>query len=132
MPPWSNPWLVGAICLSMALHFLILYVDPLPVIFQICPLLWTQWVVVLKMSLPVILMDEVLKFLARSYIEPGSQTIEEEELQRSWASMGLLSSTISRLCQSVKGVSWLFVLISAPLVIWIFSLDSDITNIFWE
>lgn len=31
MPPWSNPWLVGAICLSMALHFLILYVDPLPV-----------------------------------------------------------------------------------------------------
>lgn len=31
MPPWSNPWLVGAICLSMTLHFLILYVDPLPV-----------------------------------------------------------------------------------------------------
>lgn len=31
MPPLSNPWLVGAICLSMALHFLILYVDPLPV-----------------------------------------------------------------------------------------------------
>lgn len=31
MPPSSNPWLVGAICLSMALHFLILYVDPLPV-----------------------------------------------------------------------------------------------------
>lgn len=31
MPPWSNQWLVGAICLSMALHFLILYVDPLPV-----------------------------------------------------------------------------------------------------
>uniref|UniRef100_A0AAQ4Q9C3 Calcium-transporting ATPase n=1 Tax=Gasterosteus aculeatus aculeatus TaxID=481459 RepID=A0AAQ4Q9C3_GASAC len=73
MPPWSNPWLVGAICLSMALHFLILYVDPLPVVFQIRPLSWPQWVVVLKMSLPVILMDEALKFLARNYIEPGSQ-----------------------------------------------------------
>uniref|UniRef100_A0A673N4Z0 Sarcoplasmic/endoplasmic reticulum calcium ATPase 2 n=1 Tax=Sinocyclocheilus rhinocerous TaxID=307959 RepID=A0A673N4Z0_9TELE len=70
MPPWSNPWLVGAICLSMALHFLILYVDPLPVIFQIRPLSWPQWVTVLKMSLPVILMDEALKFLARNYIEP--------------------------------------------------------------
>uniref|UniRef100_A0A8C1GRZ8 Calcium-transporting ATPase n=1 Tax=Cyprinus carpio TaxID=7962 RepID=A0A8C1GRZ8_CYPCA len=69
MPPWSNPWLVGAICLSMALHFLILYVDPLPVIFQIRPLSWPQWVTVLKMSLPVILMDEALKFLARNYIE---------------------------------------------------------------
>ncbi|XP_035985491.1 sarcoplasmic/endoplasmic reticulum calcium ATPase 2 [Fundulus heteroclitus] len=132
MPPWSNPWLVGAICLSMALHFLILYVDPLPVVFQICPLSWTQWVVVLKMSLPVILMDEALKFLARNYIEPGSQTLEEEELQRSWASMGLVGSTISKLHQSMKGVSWLFVLISTPLVVWIFSLDSDITNIFWE
>uniref|UniRef100_A0A3Q1EYL1 Cation-transporting P-type ATPase C-terminal domain-containing protein n=1 Tax=Acanthochromis polyacanthus TaxID=80966 RepID=A0A3Q1EYL1_9TELE len=57
----------------MTLHFLILYVDPLPVIFQIRPLSWPQWVVVLKMSLPVILMDEALKFMARTYIEPGSQ-----------------------------------------------------------
>uniref|UniRef100_F7AKX1 Calcium-transporting ATPase n=1 Tax=Equus caballus TaxID=9796 RepID=F7AKX1_HORSE len=31
MPPWVNIWLVGSICLSMSLHFLILYVDPLPV-----------------------------------------------------------------------------------------------------
>lgn len=106
MPPWSNQWLVGAICLSMALHFLILYVDPLPVcvypthhrsekeiskkkvfyiqflltvcqrlqvIFQIRPLSWSQWVVVLKMSLPVIFLDEALKFLARNYVDPGNQ-----------------------------------------------------------
>lgn len=31
MPPWENIWLLGAICLSMSLHFLILYVEPLPV-----------------------------------------------------------------------------------------------------
>lgn len=31
MPPWDNIWLLGAICLSMSLHFLILYVEPLPV-----------------------------------------------------------------------------------------------------
>lgn len=31
MPPWSNPWLVGAMSLSMSLHFMIIYVDPLPV-----------------------------------------------------------------------------------------------------
>uniref|UniRef100_A0A1A8I4A1 Calcium-transporting ATPase n=1 Tax=Nothobranchius kuhntae TaxID=321403 RepID=A0A1A8I4A1_NOTKU len=134
MPPWSNPWLVGAICLSMALHFLILYVDPLPVIFQIRPLSWTQWVVVLKMSLPVILMDETLKFLARNYIEPGSQiqTLQEEELQRSRVNTGFIGAVMWRLHESVRGVSWSFVLVSAPLVIWIFSLDSDITNIFWE
>lgn len=42
-------------------------------IFQIRPLSWPQWVVVLKMSIPVILVDELLKFLARNYIEPGNQ-----------------------------------------------------------
>ncbi|XP_042369609.1 sarcoplasmic/endoplasmic reticulum calcium ATPase 2-like, partial [Plectropomus leopardus] len=105
------------------------------VIFQIRPLSWPQWVVVLKMSLPVILMDEALKFLARNYIEPGSQIQsleEEEELRRTGASTGLAGAIMTRLRQSLKGVSWSFVLISAPLVIWIFSLDSDITNIFWE
>uniref|UniRef100_A0A672ZWT3 Calcium-transporting ATPase n=1 Tax=Sphaeramia orbicularis TaxID=375764 RepID=A0A672ZWT3_9TELE len=119
MPPWSNPWLVGAICLSMALHFLILYVDPLPVIFQIRPLSWPQWVVVLKMSLPVILMDEALKFLARNYIDKS-------------LNMNNPGAVVTYVCQSLDGVSWSFVLISAPLVFWIFSLDSDITNIFWE
>lgn len=31
MPPWLNVWLLGAIIMSMALHFLILYVKPMPV-----------------------------------------------------------------------------------------------------
>lgn len=31
MPPWSNGWLVAAMSLSMSLHFMIIYVDPLPV-----------------------------------------------------------------------------------------------------
>ncbi|XP_019949346.1 sarcoplasmic/endoplasmic reticulum calcium ATPase 2 isoform X2 [Paralichthys olivaceus] len=69
MPPWENIWLLGAICLSMSLHFLILYVEPLPVIFQITPLDVTQWMMVLKISLPVILLDELLKFLARNNLD---------------------------------------------------------------
>ncbi|XP_035275848.1 sarcoplasmic/endoplasmic reticulum calcium ATPase 2 [Anguilla anguilla] len=136
MPPWSNPWLVGAICLSMALHFLILYVDPLPMIFQIRPLSWPQWVTVLKMSLPVILMDEALKFLARNYIEPGYDLeLEEEQARRrrgQEAGQGdLADMLLTPVRQALRGVSWSFVLVSAPLLIWIYSLDSDITNIFW-
>uniref|UniRef100_A0A8C9WFI7 Calcium-transporting ATPase n=1 Tax=Scleropages formosus TaxID=113540 RepID=A0A8C9WFI7_SCLFO len=73
MPPWENVWLLGAICLSMSLHFLILYVEPLPIIFQITPLNMTQWLMVLKISLPVILLDELLKFVARNYLEPGKE-----------------------------------------------------------
>uniref|UniRef100_UPI00358FF69A sarcoplasmic/endoplasmic reticulum calcium ATPase 2 isoform X2 n=1 Tax=Myxine glutinosa TaxID=7769 RepID=UPI00358FF69A len=69
MPPWDNIWLVGAIGLSMSLHFLILYVEPLPLVFQITPLSLEQWVTVLKISFPVILLDETLKFSARNYVE---------------------------------------------------------------
>ncbi|XP_058850664.1 sarcoplasmic/endoplasmic reticulum calcium ATPase 2 [Acipenser ruthenus] len=71
MPPWENVWLLGSICLSMSLHFLILHVEPLPIIFQITPLNVLQWMMVLKISLPVILLDEMLKFTARNYLEPA-------------------------------------------------------------
>uniref|UniRef100_H2ZG99 Calcium-transporting ATPase n=1 Tax=Ciona savignyi TaxID=51511 RepID=H2ZG99_CIOSA len=69
MPPWKNVWLVGAIVLSLALHFVILHVDPLPMVFQICPLDFTEWLMVLKISLPVIFVDEGLKWVARNYVE---------------------------------------------------------------
>uniref|UniRef100_A0A8C9Y963 Calcium-transporting ATPase n=1 Tax=Sander lucioperca TaxID=283035 RepID=A0A8C9Y963_SANLU len=83
MPPWDNVWLLGAICLSMSLHFLILYVEPLPIIFQITPLNMTQWLMVLKISLPVILLDEILKFAARNYLEPGKE-LEKPRTSSVW------------------------------------------------
>lgn len=69
MPPWRNMWLVGSIVLSMSLHFMILHVEPLPMIFNICPLSMAEWKMVLKLSLPVILLDEACKFVAREYVE---------------------------------------------------------------
>ncbi|PNJ22654.1 ATP2A3 isoform 10, partial [Pongo abelii] len=74
MPPWMNPWLLAAVAMSMALHFLILLVPPLPLIFQVTPLSGRQWVVVLQISLPVILLDEALKYLSRNHMHgPGTQ-----------------------------------------------------------
>ncbi|KAK7804177.1 LOW QUALITY PROTEIN: hypothetical protein U0070_022485, partial [Myodes glareolus] len=69
MPPWLNPWLLGAVVMSMGLHFLILLVPPLPLIFQVTPLSGRQWGVVLQMSLPVILLDEALKYLSRNHMD---------------------------------------------------------------
>uniref|UniRef100_A0A8C1TBI7 Calcium-transporting ATPase n=1 Tax=Cyprinus carpio TaxID=7962 RepID=A0A8C1TBI7_CYPCA len=77
MPPWVNIWLLGAIILSLSLHFLILYVEPLPLIFQVTPLHYSQWIVVLKISFPVILLDEALKCISRHHLEG-----EEEEKYR--------------------------------------------------
>ncbi|XP_041087878.1 sarcoplasmic/endoplasmic reticulum calcium ATPase 2-like [Polyodon spathula] len=127
MPPWSNLWLVGAICLSMTLHFLILYVDPLPMIFQIRPLSAVQWLTVLKMSLPVIMLDEALKLVARNYVDPGRDLEEEEERGRRGGA-GLQT----RVSRALRGVSWSFAVTALPLLVWIYSLDTDITNIFWQ
>ncbi|KAM1022055.1 hypothetical protein EV2_044184 [Malus domestica] len=66
IPPWSNLWLVGSIILTMILHILILYVHPLSILFSVTPLSWADWTVVLYLSFPVIIIDEVLKFLSRS------------------------------------------------------------------
>lgn len=69
MPPWQNIWLILAIVLSMSLHFIILYVDILSTVFQICPLSLEEWIAVLKISLPVLFMDETLKLIARKYTD---------------------------------------------------------------
>ena len=65
MSPLKNLWLIGAIIVSLALHFVILYVDILALIFQVTPLNTTEWIAVLKFSFPVIILDEVLKYLSR-------------------------------------------------------------------
>uniref|UniRef100_A0A8B9T7P7 Calcium-transporting ATPase n=1 Tax=Anas platyrhynchos TaxID=8839 RepID=A0A8B9T7P7_ANAPL len=119
MPPWENIWLVGAICLSMSLHFLILYVEPLPIIFQITPLNVTQWLMVLKISLPVILLDETLKYVARNYLEPGKDSVRP-------------ATKPCSLSACTEGVSWPFVFITMPLVIWLYSTDTNFSDMFWS
>jgi hypothetical protein len=65
LPPWRNPWLLGAIGLSMALHCAILYVPPLALLFSVTALGAAEWRAILWLSFPVILMDEALKYVTR-------------------------------------------------------------------
>lgn len=67
MPPWINPLLLSAIALSMSLHFVLLYVEIMSTVFQVTPLDSVEWMVVLKISLPVVLLDECLKLVARRF-----------------------------------------------------------------
>merc|ERR1711871_1782572 len=67
MPPWANPRLLVAMFVSIGLHFLILYVPWMAAIFQIVPLTYNDWVLVMAFSMPVIFIDEVLKFCGRVY-----------------------------------------------------------------
>lgn len=71
MPPWVNPWLLLAMSVSFGLHFLILYVPFLAQVFGIVPLSLNEWLLVLLVALPVVLIDEVLKFVGRCTSSSG-------------------------------------------------------------
>ena len=64
-PPTANPWLLAAIALSLALHALILYVPVLAGVFGTAPLGGGEWLAVLLLSAPVVLLDEALKAVSR-------------------------------------------------------------------
>lgn len=70
MPPWCNPWLLCAMALSFGLHFVILYVPVLAKVFSIVPLSLNEWLLVVLFALPVVLIDEVLKFVGRNFVNP--------------------------------------------------------------
>lgn len=90
---------------------------PLQVIFQITPLDTTQWMMVLKISLPVILLDELLKYAARNYLDLG------KGLERPAKGRPLAACT--------KGISWPFVAVALPLVAWIYSTDTNVSAMLW-
>ncbi|KAF2149818.1 calcium transporter ATPase [Myriangium duriaei CBS 260.36] len=74
LPLWKNMILVYAITLSMVLHFMLLYTPILQGIFGIVPLNMDEWNVVLAWSAPIILIDEVLKFVERAFFMPVTET----------------------------------------------------------
>ena len=58
-------------------------------IFQICPLSLEEWIAVLKISLPVLFMDETLKMVARKYADGNEESIFSVPLLVAvWAAYG--------------------------------------------
>jgi len=63
--PQKNLWLVGAIGLSFVQHFAILYIAWFNGVFGVAPLTYGEWQLVMAVSAPVILLDELLKLITR-------------------------------------------------------------------
>lgn len=74
---------------------------------------------VLKISLPVILLDELLKYAARNYLDLG------KGLERPAKGRALAAAAGS------KGISWPFVAVALPLVAWIYSTDTNVSAMLW-
>lgn len=67
MPPWVNPWLIVAVGASILLHTVIIYIPFFTAIFGTMYMTTHDWVLVMAFSLPIIILDEILKFFARMY-----------------------------------------------------------------
>ncbi|KAK4151468.1 hypothetical protein C8A00DRAFT_35872 [Chaetomidium leptoderma] len=83
LPVWENMMLVYAIALSMALHFALLYTPFLQTLFSILPLNWAEWKAVLIISAPVVLIDEVLKLVERTFfVESSTRRLPEAKKEQ--------------------------------------------------
>jgi len=76
LPIWSNLTLCGAVLLSIVLHFCILYIPFLSKIFVIVPLNFEEWMGVITISFPVIIIDEILKLISRKFVSKKPQYVE--------------------------------------------------------
>ena len=66
-PPSTNWWLLSAIIISMWLHMVIMYVPSFAKTFTISALNYDEWKAVFWFSIPVIFIDEVLKYVTRRH-----------------------------------------------------------------
>lgn len=94
--------------------------SPFQVIFQITPLNVTQWLMVLKISMPVILLDELLKFVARNYLESGKDLAVGAQ-HEGWS-----------VSACVQGISWPFIALCLPVVVWLYSTDTNTSRSLWS
>jgi len=70
--PLSNLYVVIACALSILLHLGILYIPFFASIFHVAPLNCEEWLWVIYLSLPIFLIDEVLKFVSRRHVSSSS------------------------------------------------------------
>ena len=63
--PWMNPFLILGVTVPFLLHLIVLYVPFLSKLFGLSPLTINEWKMVMKFSLPILLLEEMLKYIGR-------------------------------------------------------------------
>ncbi len=84
VPPTRNPWLILGITVPFLLHLGLIYSENLglPALsesFGLQPLSSKDWIEVLKWSVPILALDEALKWVGRKLAKQKAMEDEEEE-----------------------------------------------------
>jgi Ca2+-transporting ATPase len=66
---FANPTLIAAILGSVVLHCMICYVPMFESIFNTVPLNLYDWILVVGISAPVVILDEILKVISRARVD---------------------------------------------------------------
>jgi len=74
-PPWKNPALLVGIAVPFLLHLTLLYTPQLAAMFGLCPLSLRDWKVVLAFAVPILLIEELLKWMGR-HLEREKQEVD--------------------------------------------------------
>lgn len=74
IPPTKNLYLLVAIAASISIHCMILYVPFFNDIFGISPLDMREWILVMYFSVPVVIIDEIIKFFCRVFLSNKKAT----------------------------------------------------------
>ena len=67
---WSNKWLILAVSISLVLNFILIYNPLLSNIFQLAPLPWYDWLLIIPLAFLTVFSEELIKIYWRRYIYP--------------------------------------------------------------
>eukprot|EP00621_Florenciella_sp_RCC1693_P001339 CAMPEP_0182542712 /NCGR_PEP_ID=MMETSP1323-20130603/30567_1 /TAXON_ID=236787 /ORGANISM="Florenciella parvula, Strain RCC1693" /LENGTH=214 /DNA_ID=CAMNT_0024753585 /DNA_START=18 /DNA_END=662 /DNA_ORIENTATION=- len=66
VPPWKNPYLLAGVAAPFALHLMVVQVPSFAQVFSLTTLTKRDWKKVLACSLPILLLEEILKAIGRN------------------------------------------------------------------
>jgi P-type Ca2+ transporter type 2C len=75
--PWQNKYLLVGVTVPFLLHFAVLNVPWLSQIFGLTALNKQEWQIVVKFALPILILEEILKFFSRRQSEDKEELREE-------------------------------------------------------
>ena len=79
LPPWKNPALLVGISVPFLLHLGIFYTPRLAAVFGVRPLSRREWAVVLAFAAPILVVEEILKWIGRRF--ERATVLEECEVE---------------------------------------------------
>lgn len=79
IPFWKNKWLLLGVTIPCLMHGAVMYTPVLANVFGLAPLTTIEWKIVLKFAVPILFLEEILKFTGRN-IEKNAEFSKKQRI----------------------------------------------------